>query len=90
MQSNVLGMDPDAARQLAQSMTLAADAFDTASRQLTTKLDSTPWTGPDRNTFHGQWTGDGVTSIRRTVDMLRLYSDHLVRQADSQEQASNS
>ena len=87
--ANFTGMDIPAVRNLSKQLKSRADEIRTISQQLTTQLDSTPWKGPDREQFHGEWTGRYRQGLNTVVTGLEQASQTAQRNADEQEQASS-
>lgn len=87
--ANFTGMDIPAVRNLSKQLKGRADEIQGISRQLTAQLDSTPWKGPDRQQFHGEWSGRYRQALNTVVQGLEQASRTAQRNADEQEQASS-
>jgi uncharacterized protein YukE len=87
--SNFTGMDIAAVRTLSKQMKARADEIRTITQQLTAQLDSTPWIGPDREQFHGDWTGQYTAALTNVVNGLEQASVRALRNSNEQEQASS-
>jgi len=86
--SNFTGMDIQAVRTLAAQLTAKAGEIDTLRQQLTGQLENTPWVGPDREQFYGDWTGQYSTALTQVAEGLRNASQRATSNANQQEQAS--
>jgi uncharacterized protein YukE len=87
--ANFTGMDITAVRSLSKQLKVRADEIQGISRQLTSQLDSTPWQGPDRQQFHGEWNGRYRHALNTVVQGLEQAAASARRNADEQEQASS-
>jgi uncharacterized phage infection (PIP) family protein YhgE len=87
--SNFTGMDINAVRTLSKQLQARADEIRTTTQQLTSQLESTPWIGPDRDQFHGDWTGQHTASLNAVVTGLEEASVRALQNATEQEQASS-
>ncbi len=86
---NFTGMDINAVRTLSKQLQSRADEIRTMSQQLTSQLESTPWVGPDRDQFHGDWSGQYSTSLNAVVSGLEEAAVRALQNATEQEQASS-
>jgi uncharacterized protein YukE len=87
--SSFTGMDIAAVRTLAKQLQARADEIRTITQQLTGQLNSTPWVGPDREQFHGDWTGPHTAALNSVVTGLEQASIRALRNSNEQEQASS-
>lgn len=87
--ANFTGMDIAAVRTLSRQLQVRADEIRSITQQLTGQLESTPWQGPDREQFHGEWTGQYTQALNTVVGGLEQASVTAQRNADEQEQASS-
>lgn len=87
--SNFTGMDIAAVRTLSKQMKVRADEIRGISQQLTGQINSTPWIGPDREQFHGDWTGQYTAALNSVVNGLEQASMRALRNSNEQEQASS-
>lgn len=87
--ANFTGMDIAAVRNLSKQLKRRAEEIDGIGTQLTAQLDSTPWVGPDRQQFHGDWNGRYRQALRTVVQGLEQASVSATRNANEQEQASS-
>lgn len=87
--SNFTGMDIPAVRNLSKQLKSRAGEIQTISQQLTGQLNSTPWKGPDREQFHGDWNGQYRQALNTVVQGLEQASVRAMRNANEQEQASS-
>lgn len=86
--SNFTGMDIPAVRQLATQLNAKAGEIRNLRSQLTSQLDSTAWVGPDRDRFHGDWTGQYCNALEQVACGLEEASQRATMNAQQQEQAS--
>lgn len=87
--SNFTGMDIAAVRTLSTQLQTRADEIRTITHQLTAQLNSTPWIGPDREQFHGDWTGQHTAALNSVVTGLEQAAMRAQRNSNEQEQASS-
>jgi len=87
--ANFTGMDIPAVRNLSKQLKSRADEIQSISQQLTSQLDTTPWKGPDRQQFHGEWHGRYRQALHTVVQGLEQASLTAHRNAEEQEQASS-
>lgn len=84
----LVGADVEQLRQLARSFTQAADRLEGTVREVTGRLSSTPWTGPDAHRYRSQWQGQSIVAVRGVVTAMRQAADALQRNATEQDHAS--
>ncbi len=87
--SNFTGMDIPAVRTLSRQLQTRADEIRQITQQLTGQLRSTPWVGPDREQFFGDWTGQHTAALNTVVQGLEVASTRALRNSNEQEQASS-
>ena len=86
--STFTGMDITAVRTLSKQLQMRADEIRSITQQLTGQLNSTPWVGPDREQFLGDWTGQYTAALNGVVTGLEQASLRAMRNANEQEQVS--
>lgn len=86
--STFTGMDIAAVRTLSRQLQTRADEIRTMTQQLTAQLDSTPWVGPDREQFLGDWTGQHTAALNGVIAGLEQASQRALQNSNEQEQAS--
>jgi len=86
--STFTGMDIAAVRTLSKQLKTRAEEIRTMTQQLTAQLNSTPWIGPDREQFLGDWTGQYTAALNGVVTGLEQASHRALRNSNEQEQAS--
>lgn len=84
----LIGADVEQLRTLARTLSQAAEELERMSTEVTSRLSSTQWHGPDADHYQSQWQGQSIAQIRNVVSALRSASDSATRNADAQEQAS--
>lgn len=88
--SQMLGMDVAGVRQLAQLMNQKAEEINGAMNEITGQLNSVQWVGNDANNFRSEWDGSHRAALQQVINSLRDASTKASKNADEQEQASNS
>ncbi len=88
--SNFTGMDIPAVRSLASQLDVKAGEIESLRQQLTGQMESTPWVGPDRERFYGDWTGQYSQALNQVANALREASQRATANANEQEAASGS
>jgi uncharacterized protein YukE len=88
--SNVLGMDVQAIRNLANQLNAKADEIDSIMNLLTQMLDVAVWTGPDAQNFRNDWHTTHRSQLHAVSTALRDASQRSSQNASQQEQASAS
>jgi len=83
------GMDITQVRQLATDMNRAADQIQQLNQQITSKLQGTPWAGPDRQRFESDWTGQHTQQLNTVIQALQDAARIATTNAQQQEDASN-
>lgn len=87
--SNFTGMDISAVRTLAQQMTSRASEIRQLMNQLTNQLQNTPWVGPDRERFLGDWQSTHCQQLNAVIDGLEQAAQRATQNAQEQETVSN-
>ena len=87
--SNITGMDIAAVRMLAKQLRTRADEIRAITQQLTGQLQSTPWVGPDREQFYGDWTGRYTAALQNVVAGLENAATRAIVNSNEQEAASS-
>ena len=82
------GMDIELVRQLATEMRTAAQQAQDILTRITGRLQSTPWEGPDRQKFQGEWEGPHTAALTNVINGLNQAADIAMQNAAQQEQAS--
>ena len=68
--NSFFGMDVRQVESVAGSLTGQAERINRVLTQLTNTLNSTPWTGPDRDKFVREWAEVHVPAIRRAAEEI--------------------
>lgn len=84
------GMDIGEVRALAAQLTRASDEINQLATTLTSRLEGTPWVGPDRERFVSEWHGQYKSSLLQISQALQGASQAATQNAQQQESASNS
>lgn len=84
------GMDIPEVRALAAQMNSAAEEITGLANSLTSKLEGTPWVGPDREKFVSEWHGQYKSQLVNIASALHGAAGNANANASAQEQASNS
>lgn len=90
MASGLKGMNIEQGRALAKACHTDADQITQLTSKLTQQLHSTEWLGHDADMFRNQWQSEYSTALKKVAHALVEASQHLNKEADAQEQASNS
>ena len=83
------GMDIGQVRALSAKMRSKADEIEGIMGDLTSSLSGTPWVGPDRQKFEGDWESQYCSALRNVAEGLRAAAQTADGNATQQEQASN-
>lgn len=84
------GMDIEQVRQLANQLGQKAQTIDEVISTITNQLGSTDWKGPDADQFRNDWNGTLTTQLRNVAQALRDAQQRANKNAQEQEQTSNS
>lgn len=87
--AQVIGMDPQAVRELARQLDTSAGQIEQIRSQLTSKLSATQWIGNDAQQFRSDWQSTHVAALNRVVEALKQASQTANRNAQAQEQTSS-
>ena len=85
----LIGADTDQLRQLSRTFTHAADRLEGMGSEVTGRLASASWAGPDADRYRSQWHGESLSLVRSVVGALRNASSVIDRNAAEQDQASS-
>lgn len=88
--AQILGMDPQAVKQLARKLEQEASQIEAIRSQLTGQLSGTQWVGNDAQQFRSEWESKHVPALNRVIEALRAASQTANRNAAAQEQISSS
>ncbi len=86
--SQMLGMDIQGVRQLAQQMTQKAQEISQIASTLSTALGSVQWVGQDATNFRSEWDGSLRTQLQNVVQALEDASNKATTNANEQEATS--
>ncbi|MDF1487701.1 WXG100 family type VII secretion target [Tessaracoccus caeni] len=87
--AQILGMDPQAVRELARQLDQSAGQIEQIRSQLTSKLSGTQWVGNDAQQFRSDWESTHVSKLNEVIGALRQASQTANRNAQAQEQTSS-
>lgn len=85
----LIGADTDQLRQLSSTLTHAADRLESMGSEVSGRLASASWVGPDADRYRSQWHGESLSLVRSVVGALRDASSVIDRNAAEQDQASS-
>lgn len=85
----LVGADVDQLRALARTFEQAADRLEGLTRELSGRLQSTPWVGPDADRYRSRFQGESSAAIRSAAGALRAAATALQRNATEQDHASS-
>jgi uncharacterized protein YukE len=86
----MVGGDPDQMEQLAQLFDVEAHRIDTITKQLGSRLVTTPWVGHGADRFRSDWNRHHRGELAAARDYLHNARDTLLRQAAEQRHVSSS
>jgi len=81
-------MDIVQVRELAAMVGTKATELDQIAQQITGKLSSTSWLGPDATQFRADWDSIGIPSLKKVAELLRAVQAAATSNAAQQESAS--
>lgn len=84
----LVGADVEQLRTLSQTFSMAADRLRRIASEISGRLSTTRWTGPDAERYRSEWQGQSVGQLTRIADALQGSSAALQRNADEQQGAS--
>jgi hypothetical protein len=84
------GMDIAEVRALSAQLNNASEEINQLANTLTSKLEGTPWVGPDRERFVSDWHGQYKSNLLQISRALQSAATSATQNAQAQEQASNS
>lgn len=84
----LVGADIEQLRQLSRAFNLAAERLEATAGEVTGRLASAPWQGPDADRYRSQWNGESLLLIRSVIGALRAAATVVDKNAAEQEQAS--
>jgi uncharacterized protein YukE len=88
--SQFTGMDVAEVRQLATQLDHAAEEIKQLTQSLTSKLHGTAWVGQDQQTFLNDWQSQHQARLNQVSEALSQAAQIARRNADDQQQVSNS
>ena len=80
----IQGMDIEEVRQLAQQLEHSSGEIKNIVGQLTGKIDSAHWIGPDRENFHNAWQSHHVVALNNVS--VALHDASMVANQNAQQQ----
>ena len=86
----VWGLDVQQVRQLSSQLNRQAEAIQQALSTLTSALQGTQWSGPDAEKFRNEWSSSHTSALKSVINALQDAGQLAARNADAQEQTSNS
>jgi uncharacterized protein YukE len=86
----VWGLDVQQVRELSQQLNSKASEIQSILSQLTSKLGSTQWTGPDAEQFRNDWSGEHTASLKKVIAALQDAGQKASANASAQESTSSS
>lgn len=85
----MFGMDIAQVRSLAQLLGQKASDIESLRSQVTSKLNSTEWKGPDADRFRNDWNGTLSSQLQNVVQQLREAQKRATQNAAEQEATSS-
>jgi len=86
----VWGLDVQQVRELSSQLNGKASEIQSILSQLTSKLNSTHWTGPDADQFRNEWSGEHTASLKKVIAALNDAGRKAQANAAAQESTSSS
>jgi len=86
----VWGLDVQQVRELSTQLNSKAGDIQSILSQLTSKLNSTQWTGPDAAQFRNDWNGEHTASLKKVIAALQEAGQKASANASAQESTSSS
>ena len=83
------GMNIGEVQALAGEMTRGASEIQRVLQQISAKLDSTGWVGPDQQRFEAEWRGQRTAQLNQVIQALEDAGRIATQNANEQTQASN-
>lgn len=83
------GQDIEQVKQLAAQLNSKAGDIQNVISQLTSKVNSVEWRGPDAERFKSDWQGQHVPQLKQIVTALQTASQKASKNASEQQQASS-
>lgn len=88
--AGMVGMNIEEVRALSSQLKQASDQVRQLTSTLTSKLNSTTWVGQDQARFLGDWNSAHQANLNRVAEALSQAGTDAERNAQAQEQVSNS
>jgi len=83
-----IGQSPDEVDQLARLFADKAAQVGHVQQQITSRIDTTTWSGRDRERFQADWAGPAAGRIAQVAQALTEAHDAAAANAQQQRQAS--
>lgn len=84
----LVGADGDQMRTLARTLNHAAERLEGMAGEVTGRMSSAAWTGPDADRYRSHWHGESLAQLRGVVGALRSAAVTVERNVVEQDQAS--
>ncbi|PQE00381.1 hypothetical protein CYL16_12230 [Mycobacterium sp. EPG1] len=85
----LIGADVDQLRLLSRTFDQSAERLEAMAVEVTSRLTSTAWSGPDADRYRAQWQGESLALVRSVAGALRSAVSVLERNAAEQDNASS-
>ncbi|MEZ3161454.1 WXG100 family type VII secretion target [Microbacterium sp. BWT-B31] len=86
----VWGLDVQQVRELSSQLNQKAGEIQQILTQLSSKLSSTQWNGPDAERFRNEWSGQHTASLKNVINALHDAAQKASKNASAQESTSSS
>lgn len=90
MAGDMLGLDIEAVREMANILRLQADEVRGTVQDITAQLAETEWLGPDADRFEDEWTNTHASRLNEIAAALDTYAGTAEASAAEQEGTSSS
>ncbi|MBE1878872.1 WXG100 family type VII secretion target [Myceligenerans pegani] len=90
MVGDMLGLDIEAVRQMANVLRQQAEEVRATVQDITAQLAETDWMGPDADQFESEWTGTHAAKLNEIASALDTFAGTAEANAAEQEGTSGS
>lgn len=90
MVGDMLGLDVEAVREMANTLRMQAEEVRSTVQEITQQLGETDWMGPDADQFESEWTGTHAAKLNEIASALDTFAGAAEANAAEQEGTSGS
>lgn len=84
----IWGLDVQEVQALASKLEKESNDIQSIMQQLTSKLESTTWKGPDADRFRNEWNTEHKASLKKVIQALHQAGQTARHNANAQESTS--